>query len=262
MTPMTEPSATAAAGPGKRLGPVSGIVAIHGAGMDRSVWDTLEARLDDAGVPIAAPDLPGHGEDTARTCDRIEDMADVLAAGLEADGAPPGLILGHSMGALVAMELARRYPERVLALILIGVARPMRVNPDLIDLAERAPVEAAALIARLAHAKSAPPSHLAATDALLAGARPGVLARDLRACAAYDMARAVDALRAMPVGLILGESDRMTPLDGGLALARDLGTGAVAVLPFAGHMMMIDTARETAEAVLDLAATLALDGEP
>lgn len=259
MTAMTHADASTSAIARQRAGLAPNALAIHGAAMDRSVWTLLEAWLDEAGFGLNAVDLAGHGANDAPAPACIEAMADALAAGLEAAGTPPAPVIGHSMGALVAMELARRHPDRVLSLILLGVARPMTVNPDLIDLAERAPGEAAGLMARWAHAKSAPPTHAAATEAMVSRARPGVLASDLRACAAYEMDPAIAALRAMPVGLILGESDRMTPLAGGRALAGALGTGAVRELAFAGHMTMIDRPRETAEAVRALSAALALE---
>ncbi|NJN84877.1 MAG: alpha/beta hydrolase [Caldilineaceae bacterium] len=45
----------------------------------------------------------------------------------------PVILLGHSMGSLVAVECAARYPERVSRIALIGTAFPMRVSDELLD---------------------------------------------------------------------------------------------------------------------------------
>ena len=95
-------------------------VLIHGIGMGRSIFADLVAHLDDA-AQVVAIDLPGYGE--APEPERvltIERTADLVAAYLRADEASPAVLIGHSMGAQVALEIAARHPDLTARLVLIG----------------------------------------------------------------------------------------------------------------------------------------------
>ena len=70
--------------------------------------------------------------------------------------------------------------------------------------------------------------------------RPGVLFSDLSACNGYQDAPNAAAQIAIPVTLILGERDMMTPARAGKALAAALPNARTVVLPGAGHMMMVE----------------------
>jgi pimeloyl-ACP methyl ester carboxylesterase len=70
--------------------------------------------------------------------------------------------------------------------------------------------------------------------------KPGVLFNDLNACNAYQGALAAAAKVSVPVTLILGERDMMTPLKAGKALAAAISNARTIVLPGAGHMMMTE----------------------
>ncbi|NYF17859.1 pimeloyl-ACP methyl ester carboxylesterase [Microbacterium sp. AK009] len=99
-------------------------VLIHGIGMGRSAFSELEGLLYDIGRVVAV-DLPGYGEtpEPGRVL-TMEENADVVAAYLVdlTAGEDRGriVILGHSMGAQVALEVAARHPHLVDALVLVG----------------------------------------------------------------------------------------------------------------------------------------------
>jgi pimeloyl-ACP methyl ester carboxylesterase len=80
----------------------------------------------------------------------------------------------------------------------------------------------------------------AGAQRVLEKCRPGVLFNDLAACNAYKGALAAAAQIAVPVTLILGERDMMTPAKAGKALAAALPNSRTVVLPGAGHMMMVE----------------------
>src|SRR5262245_66624692 len=81
------------------------LLLIHGLGATGRVWDGWGKLLDERRPNRwLAPDLPGHG--TARTQERYSfaSMAEGLAEGLDRDVAY--VILGHSLGGVVGLELA------------------------------------------------------------------------------------------------------------------------------------------------------------
>ena len=75
---------------------------------------------------------------------------------------------------------------------------------------------------------------------MLERCRPGVLFNDLSACNAYQGALAAAAQITVPVTLVLGERDMMTPARAGKALAAALPSSRTVVLRGAGHMMMAE----------------------
>ena len=90
---------------------------------------------------------------------------------------------------------------------------------------------------------------MGAANRLLERARPGVLHADLAACNAYKGGLEAAARVSVPVTLVLGERDLMTPLKGGRALAAAFANARTVVLPGAGHMLMAERPDEVLAAI-------------
>jgi pimeloyl-ACP methyl ester carboxylesterase len=69
--------------------------------------------------PLLRVDLRGHGGSLTRGRLNTETWCDDLDAVLAAEGAARAFVMGHSMGAQVALHLAARHPHRVAGLVLI-----------------------------------------------------------------------------------------------------------------------------------------------
>jgi carboxylesterase len=108
-----------------------GVLCLHGiTGTPFEVRPIAEA-LGRAGYTVAAPMLAGHGGtlgDLARTTwpDWLR-TAQAALDGLQTQvGGRPVAICGFSMGGLLALHLARLYPQRVSALVVMGT--PLRLR--------------------------------------------------------------------------------------------------------------------------------------
>jgi pimeloyl-ACP methyl ester carboxylesterase len=224
------------------------VVLLHGAGFDHTTWALHSRWFAHHGFGLLAPDLPGHGRSAGKPLPTIADMADWTAALLDAAGATKARLVGHSMGSLIALETAARHPEKVSGLSLIGTAATMTVGPDLLKAAEANDHAAIDMVsiwglgfqAELGGSLAPGLWMHSGAQRTLEQCRPGVLFNDLNACNAYQGALAAAAKISVPVTLILGERDMMTPAKAGKALAAAMANARTVVMPGAGHMMMIE----------------------
>ncbi len=246
-------------GQGSGHGDGNAIVLLHGAGMDHTVW-TLPARyFARHGYRVIAPDLPAHGRSAGDALTSIEAMAAWGWRLLDAMGVVDTVLFGHSMGSLVAGVMANQHPERVLALGLLGASSPMRVSEPLLSAAGDNHPAAFDMANTWSHSargrlggNPVPGIWLLTSGRrLLDRNEPGVYAADLNACNACEPPPA-DATFTAPVLVLAGESDQMTPLKAGLAVAGRYADCVVKRLPGSGHSMLGEAPNEVLEAMAGL----------
>ena len=96
------------------------VIFIHGFGADLSAWRSLVGRIN-LGLPIMALDLPGHGASTGQFAANFEDIA--ACVGDAVRGVTGGVhLVGHSVGAAVAMALTARGDLDIRSLSLLSPA--------------------------------------------------------------------------------------------------------------------------------------------
>ena len=243
---------------GKDFDPArAAVVFVHGAGLDHSVWALQGRYLAHHGRAVLAVDLPGHGRSKGPPLKTPGEMADWMLKLLDAAGVAEAALVGHSMGALAALETAARARGRITALALLGVCVPMKVSAALLAAAKANKHLALDLINAWGHGRAA---HLGVHCApglwmmggalrLLERAAEGVLYNDLAACERYGDGRTVAAGVRCPVLLLLGENDLMTPPQGGQELAQAIPGARAVVLENCGHMMMVERPNEVLDAL-------------
>lgn len=225
------------------------IVFVHGSGANRTVWALPARYFAHHGYSVLAVDLPGHGRSTGEPLTSIETMADWLVSVLDAAGVEAASVVGHSMGSLVALDLAARHPDRVRSIALLGAAAEMPVSDALLDAEDDL---AARLIVSWAHGdsghfggqKSAGSWVIGGALQLLREADPGVLNTDLAACNEWSGREHAPTVKA-PALVICGQRDRMARAAAGRELAELLPDSRCEVMPAAGHMMHTEKPDET-----------------
>lgn len=99
------------------------IVLVHGLGVAAESMRALGGELAARGYRTYAPDLPGFGGSAAhkppRTLD-VPQLAEALEAWMRAAGIDEAVVVGNSIGAQIAADLAARRPQRIPALVLLG----------------------------------------------------------------------------------------------------------------------------------------------
>ena len=217
-------------------------VLIHGIGMGRSVFSDLGAQLR-AGDPgadrdsVLAIDLPGYGQapEPQRTL-TIERTADLVAAFLRHRDAAPAVLVGHSMGTQIAVEIAARHPSLVSHVVLVGPTvdpRARTARGQMLRLGRDLVVESPRVIAIGAreYVRSGP--HLRSKFRAMLAHRP----------------EEVYPRVAAPTLVLRGENDYVAPLDWCLFVTDRLRDGRLVEIAHHGHETMIRDAAPAAHAI-------------
>jgi pimeloyl-ACP methyl ester carboxylesterase len=217
------------------------VVLIHGIGMGRSVFADLVEHLGGIGL-MEALDLPGYGDapEPARVL-TMERTADLVAAFLRHRNIGPAVLIGHSMGTQVAVEVAVRHPELVDRLVLIGPTvnrRERSARMQLLRLAQDLAIESPKVIA------------IGAKEYVRAGPRRRVKLRAMIVHRPED----VYPLIAAPTLVLRGEEDFVAPRDWCDFVTSSIPHARLAEVADHGHETMI---RDAAPAARFIRAFLA-----
>lgn len=230
------------------------VVFQHGALHDHSVWNLLARWFAHHGHAVLAVDQPGHGRSEGPPLDSVEALAAWTLALLDAAAVPRAAVVGHSMGSLIALEMAARAPQRVSRLVMIATAYPMKVSDVLLSTAREQPMRAIDMVNVFSFGGIASKPSFPGPGMWLHGANRALMRRvfaaagehdgrnlfehDFRLCDAYaNGLQAAQQVRC-PVTLILGARDQMTSPKATRELASAL-KGQIVTLP-AGHSLMTE----------------------
>ena len=200
------------------------ILFLHGWPVSERVWVSQVSALRDAGYTVHAPHLYGRGPS-------IDDWAAQLLR--EIDG--PLVPVGASMGGYCALALARRAPERVVGMVLVGA----RSDADSFDRRKFRQEQIADL---------------------RAGARPTLADEDAdldRLAVAQEAMRdrldltGVVASFGGPLLVCVGERDELVSVDEARALAERALDGKLEIFPDAGHFVAVDQSERFNEVLLE-----------
>ncbi len=231
------------------------VVFIHGAGGNHLYWPAEIRRLP--GLRIFAPDLPGHGKSSGRGQQSIEAYVRAIIQWMQAVQLDQAVLIGHSMGAAIALSLAYSHPELVLGLGLIGASPRLKVHPDILGNAANPTTihKAIDLVMEYSFSPDAPPRLVELARTRMAEVRPSVLYGDFLACDGFDMTEQADQI-AQPALILCGAEDHMTPVRSSQFLAGALAGSRLSVIPHAGHMVMLEKPEETATEVAGFLQTI------
>lgn len=233
------------------------LVLVHGWMCDRSYWDKQVPALAE-GFGVVTVDLAGHGESGLdRRTWSIASLAGDVETVVEALDLDDVIVVGHSMGGLVALDAARRMPERVIG--VIGVDTLHDADPEL-DPEELAPMfagfeqdfaAACDSFVRGMFVDGTDPELVDRVAADMCGGPAEVGLALLRAYVEYDWPRGFSEA-GVPIRSI--NSD-MWPTD--LEGNRQVADYDATILEGRGHFLMQEAPDELAAALIDTALEIA-----
>ena len=242
------------------------IVFVHGLGATSNVWHAQRVTLSKNYRAIVY-DRSGCGRSQqARDGYSIDAWADELAGLLDHLAVPSAVVVGHSLGSMVAQRFAGKYAKRTRALILAGGEAELPPDARQI-LTERARViESQGLLGAVGPWLTAVLS-AATREANLALAgllREMFLSNDARTYALHCLAlrdgdaRGDHANISCPTLLTVGDQDPVTPLSWQRQIAAAITGSRIRIIPNTGHMTMLEAPAVFNTVVLEFLATLEL----
>jgi pyruvate dehydrogenase E2 component (dihydrolipoamide acetyltransferase) len=218
---------------------------------------------------VAAIDLPGHGAsdkaDPETTDYTLAGLASAVGEAIASANLAPAVIVGHSLGGAVALQLALDRPKLVRGLVLIDSAGlGPEINPELLDRVEAEPSrdEVRQLLELFFENKKlildrgidemyrgqTSPGADAALKAVAAGAfnRDGQL---------INLRSRLSELRT-PVHLIWGEHDRVLPLHHAWSASSFLPYAWIDVIDGIGHVPQVEAPVATTKAIEEFLSAL------
>jgi pimeloyl-ACP methyl ester carboxylesterase len=213
------------------------VVFVHGAGGTHQHW--LYQVRDLSPAPTFALDLPGHGRSEAPGRDSIIAYGDWLVAFLDAIELEQAVLVGHSMGGGIALDVALRFPDRVAGLGLVATGARLRVAPAILSSIREDKEQAVSLICRAAFGPEAP-EEMERLGRRQMGATPAeVLHGDFAACDDFDVMDQLGRIEA-PTLVLCGTQDRLTPPKYAVYLRDAIAGATLSLVEGAGHMVMIE----------------------
>lgn len=236
------------------------VVLLHGFPLSSRIWSPLRPAMARY-ARLITPDLRGHGlSDKPSGSYSMESLAHDIATLADRLGLETLVLGGHSMGGYITFRFAQHCPDRLLGLILVdtraeadteeGKARRLKA------IAQIRTEGAAAFLEEFLPGLIGPSSRTsnpALVDELKAMAVPlpdHVLVGCLEGMLERPDSRPLLRSLHLPVLVLVGEEDQLTPPSGARAMAEALPNAELVVIPQAGHTPSLEAPQAVAQAIL------------
>lgn len=224
------------------------IVFIHGIGWDYSLWGGAMTRLSDRYLTIAG-DICGHGDtDKPEGPYSVAGFAQDWAQLIRANTSEKVLIVGFSLGGMIAQTLALEHPELVGALVLANTScrspdvGSAHMRERMLAVRDRGPAVAARLAANSVFSpgwREANPSRLSDFVDWRSGHDHRALGEAMKAASSFDVSDRVGAIDVPTLVITALGDELMLPADQHLLLEL-IPRAEYVEIANSGHMVPIE----------------------
>lgn len=233
------------------------ILLLHGFGNTGRAWTPQVVELRRLGHRVIVPDLLGHGASgPVKQVLTAREQAKAIVALLQFLGLESAVLIGLSLGGMIALEVAADYPDAVDKLIVAGTFRTMATLPrqkmlnawiTAIDQPEGCVKRFTSSWTELVgQAFANSPAGLAWYQAWHAQAALQAPRDHIHWCEGmkfYDVSQRLDQITA-PTLVLAGEADTMSPLGDAQEISAAIKSAELAVVPGSGHVFNLSCAAE------------------
>lgn len=230
------------------------LVLIHGAGCSRLDWPTAWSRGQSEpslgnqlnAYPIYVPDLPGHGESAGSGFDTVDAYAKDLSSFIDALELKRVLLVGHSMGAAIALTLAVDHHPRIAGIAMIGGSSRLVVSDTILDGLQTNFGPTIDGIVKYSWFKTTDASLKEMNRQRLIDAGKEVVYNDFLACSRFDLSQRLNEVD-VPTLVIASNDDRMVPIDASRKMADAIKDARFVGLENCGHYQHMEQTRRVAD---------------
>jgi pimeloyl-ACP methyl ester carboxylesterase len=228
------------------------VVFLHGVGGGRQGWAHQQAHVARLGWRSLAWDMPGYGDSATVTPYDFAHLAQALWQMLDAARISQAVLVGHSMGAMIALQAWTQKPERIRAMLLAASSPAFgHTDGDFQKqfLAQRlAPLEAGKSMGDIADklipSMAAPggdqsnliPARLKSAHQSMSAVPPNTYRAALHALVQFEQRAALPTI-TVPVLCLAAEHDRTAPPTVMALMAQKIPGARYACLAGAGHLL-------------------------
>jgi pimeloyl-ACP methyl ester carboxylesterase len=215
------------------------VILIHGAGSNHLCWPAEIRRLRE--TTVYAIDLPGHGKSGGTAHHRVSGYQAALINFIAQLGINQAVLVGHSLGAAIALRLALDHPQHVAGLVCISAAASFQIDPTFINLfrlpqTQKRTQEILKNYFAPQYGKTQWYPNLLKS---LPTVRNSLWYADLRAATHFDLRSQLSQIFS-PTLVLAGEKDQLIPISTAAHLARQLPNASFKGFPQHGHMLMLE----------------------
>jgi 3-oxoadipate enol-lactonase len=231
------------------------VLMLHGIGGNHLAFEPQLQSLAAAGYRAVSWDMPGYGASTPAAPYDFDALADACIRLIAHLQTGPVVLLGHSMGGMVAQQVVARRADAVRALVLCATSPSFGRKPDgsvstswqeqFIG-ARTAPLDAGQTMAQLAASlvpqmagPSATPADLQLAMRCMASVNPATYRQALQALLTFDQRHNLPCI-AVPTLLVAGAHDKSAPPAVMKAMASAIPASQYAELPGVGHLLNLE----------------------
>jgi pimeloyl-ACP methyl ester carboxylesterase len=237
------------------------VMLLHGVGGGQTVWPWQLDALAGAGYRVVAWDMPGYGGSPLIDPYDMAGIAAACARLVRHLGASRAVLVGHSMGGMVAQELFAHEPALVAGLVLYGTSpafgRPdgdwqqsfLRARLAPLDAGGTMPALARSLVEMMLGDAPDPQGVAVAVDSM-SRLRPEVYRASLQALVGFDQRAVLDRI-AVPTLALVGERDGNAPPAVMEKMAAKIRDAQYVCMPGAGHLASMEQPQAFNAIVLD-----------
>lgn len=227
------------------------MVFVHGSGACADIW-----RYQTAYFPNShAVNLPGHPQGQALKS--VDECVEWLRKYLKGRGRKDVVLAGHSFGGAIALMCALQYPQELKGIIIIGSGARLRVHSVFLTTCEQAiaghPRKWHEMIEEWY--RRTPADYRMNIIERQKDVGPAVMLNDFLACDKFDIMDRIHEIE-LPVLVVCGESDFMTPVKYANYLGARIADSRVVIVPGAGHSVFAEKPEVVNEVIQDFVSVI------
>jgi pimeloyl-ACP methyl ester carboxylesterase len=228
---------------------------IHGAGGNGEIWER-QAVFFEGKHSVFRLDLPGHGGSGPRGEERISAYSQwVRLSSQKLFAQRPFVLVGHSMGGAIVLELALDPPAGLQGIVLVGSGAKLAVTRAIFQMLSENPEAFFETIGQFAFSSATPMAVRERFVRMTRTCPPPVIFNDFKACDRFDIRSRLPEIK-VPTLVLCGEEDQLTPVKYSRYLHENITASRLVLIPHAGHMVMAEQPETLNRAVASFLDTL------